>query len=375
MRVIHVDKDAIAELTGPAGGLALLIYWCGDQPVGQAELPFDGEGRLPAGDVAASCPVAGPPSQPARQAVPQSSIVICTRDRPDDLERCLASLGSQSRQPNEVIVVDNASRDDRTRMVAAAAGVTYIREDRPGLDFARNAGARVARHAIVAYTDDDVVLHPSWLERLVDAFDDADVMAVTGLVLPAELETEAQQIFERHWGFGRGYQRIDFGPDFFKRTRATGCPAWEVGAGASMAFRREAFERVGYFDERLDAGAAGCSGDSEFWYRLLAAGWRCRYEPTAVAYHYHRRTIEALARQIRAYMRGHVTALFIQHERTRERGNLRRIWRVMPRYYAARIYRRLRDGRGPHNRFLMEEIQGALGGIVYYYRALRPPPH
>ena len=276
--------------------------------------------------------------QPARQAVPQSSsIVICTRDRPDDLERCLASLGSQSRQPDEVIVVDNASRDDRTRMVAAAAGVTYIREDRPGLDFARNAGARAARHAIVAYTDDDVVLHPLWLERLVDAFDDADVMAVTGLVLPAELETEAQQIFERHWSFGRGYPAHRLRPRLFRthprqsavpHGRSAPAQAWRSG------LRRSSASAISM--SVSTPAQRGCSGDSEFWYRLLAAGWRCRYEPTSVAYHYHRRTVEALARQIRAYMRGHVTALFIQYERTRERGNLRRIWRVMPRYYAGR---------------------------------------
>jgi hypothetical protein len=54
-------------------------------------------------------------------------------------------------------------------------------------------------------------------------------MAVTGLVLPAELETEAQLHFETYWGFGRGYRRIDFSSVFFESDRMRGCPVWEIG--------------------------------------------------------------------------------------------------------------------------------------------------
>ena len=370
--VAAVDAGAPADLRGPPGERALLVFWSGTAPVGQAWARFGGDGWLRASDIAALAPPLPATAPPAAPQPLPCSLVICTRDRPDDLARCLASLGSQSRQPDEVIVVDNAPRDDRTRQVAAAAGVTYLREDRPGLDIARNAGARAARHAIVAYTDDDTVLHPQWLERLLGAFDAPEIMAVTGLVLPAELDTQAQQIFEQCWGFGRGYQRIEFGPDFYASTRADGCPAWRVGAGASMAFRREAFAHVGYFDERLDAGAAGCSGDSEFWHRLLAAGWRCRYEPGSVAFHYHRRDLEALGRQVRAYMRGHAAALLVQHERSRERGNLRRLCLGLPVHFAQQLRKRLRHGRTADTYFLGQEVRGALGGVLYYLRTPRP---
>jgi len=372
VRVAQVDVRAPVDLHGPAGGRALLVFWRGDHPLGQAETLFGAAGQLHASDIAALVPPIEPPYPSSTGTLPRCSLVICTRDRPEELERCLNSLGTQSHRPDEVIVVDNAPTDERTWHVAQMAGATYVREDRPGLDVARNAGARATQHAIIAYTDDDVVLHPRWLERLASAFDAPDIMAVTGLVLPAELETEAQQIFERHWGFGRGYQRFDFGREFFAATRALGCPAWHIGAGASMAFRREAFEHVGYFDERLDAGAAGCSGDSEFWHRLLAAGWRCRYEPSSVAFHYHRRSLDALASQIRFYARGHVAALLVQYERTRERGNLRRIWSTLPHHYAYQFCKRLRHGRAPENYFLGEEVRGTLSGIVYYLATPRP---
>jgi hypothetical protein len=154
-----------------------------------------------------------------------ASVVICTRDRPDKLQRCLASLPQQTWQAREVIVVDNASTDSRTRDVAHAAGAIYVREDRGGLDFARNTGAREATSPIVAYTNDDVLLHPQWLERLVAAFDAQAVAAVTGLVLPAELATEAQRHFEAHWSFGRGYLRQDFDKARFAQHRYGVFPA------------------------------------------------------------------------------------------------------------------------------------------------------
>jgi GT2 family glycosyltransferase len=303
-----------------------------------------------------------------------ASVVICTRDRPDKLQRSLASLPQQTWQAREVIVVDNASTDSRTRDVAHAAGAIYVREDRGGLDFARNTGAREATSPIVAYTDDDVLLHPQWLERLVAAFDAQAVAAVTGLVLPAELATEAQWHFEAHWSFGRGYLRQDFDTARFAKHRYGVFPAWEIGAGASMAFRREIFSYIGYFDERLDVGQAGCSGDSEFWYRIMANGFTCRYEPRSVAFHFHRSTLQSLASQIYYYMRGHAVALFVQWERTGIATNLSRALLRLPGWYAARIMHCLRGVRLPQDRFLREEVLGYLSGIVFYLRHRREGP-
>src|SRR5438034_287760 len=79
--------------------------------------------------------------------------------------------------------------------------------------------------------------------------------------------------------------------------RDRGVPVWRIGCGANMAFRRAAFAKVGLFDTRLGAGASGCSEDSELWYRLLATGGVCHYEPSAVVYHYHRSDWSSLRRQ------------------------------------------------------------------------------
>jgi GT2 family glycosyltransferase len=352
-------------------GSGMVVFWWRGRPVGHLFVddatPTPHSGCIDAGVLAQIRAEEDAAARPQDAA----SVVICTRDRADALRLCLASLPHQTLPPREVIVVDNASRDARTREVALAAGAIYLREDRPGLDFARNTGARRATSPIVAFTDDDVVLHGTWLERLVAAFDAPQVAAVTGLVLPAELATEAQRHFETHWSFGRGYLRQDFDRARFAAAADGVFPAWEIGAGASMAFRREVFARIGFFDERLGAGQAGCADDSEFWYRVLAQGMTCRYEPRSVAFHFHRRTVDALARQIHQYMRGHAAALLVQHERTGIAANRRRALLRMPRWYAGRLFRQLRGARLPEDRFLREEVLGYLSGLWFYLRHRR----
>jgi GT2 family glycosyltransferase len=373
--ILHVNLDAEPEGTARfETAEALVVFWVNQVPVGQIYARGDGP-SLRIADLAREAVdphavlAAGGLQHPGTA---RTSLIICTRDRPDALARCLSSLADQTRRPDEVLVVDNAPSDDRTRAVARAAGVGYVREPRPGLGIARNAGARAATGDIVLYTDDDVVLHPRWVERITAAFDATDIMAVTGLVLPSELETRTQQVFEKHWGFGRGFRRIDFDRDFFARHRPYGCPTWDIGAGANMAFRKTAFAEIGPFDERLGAGAAGCSEDSEYWYRALAAGWRCRYEPSAVVFHHHRRSFDALARQILAYMRGHVAALLVQFERSGHWGNLRRALIVLPARYALRWIGRLMRSRDGSDCLLGQEIRGSLAGVIFYLRAKRP---
>ena len=139
-----------------------------------------------------------------------------------------------------------------------------------------------------------------------------------------------------------------------------------------MAFRREVFDRAGYFDERLDAGAAGCSGDSEFWHRLLAVGSTIRYEPASVAFHQHRRELGGLKRQIFSYARGHTAALLVQHERTGNRAHLRRAFWDLPLYYLRRYVRRFFGQRSDADRFLFAELRGWWSGILFYYRTPRP---
>ncbi len=305
-------------------------------------------------------------SRPVDESV---SVIICTRDRSEQLAKCLRSLQDLSQYPEEILVVDNAPRSDSTRqLVAKMPRIRYILEPRPGLDVARNTGIRKSTGDIVAFIDDDVMVHPNWITRLLQGFNDPKVMAVTGLVLPMELETEAQFIFEKYWGFNRGYRALTFDSRFFEDHRTWGVPVWRIGAGANMAFRRTVFELVGGFDERLDVGAAGCSGDSELWYRMIAGGWTCVYEPAAVVYHNHRRDTDSLERQVYYYMRGHVAALLIQFEKYRHFGNLLRLFIALPAFYVKSFLTGTLKGFGQRRSTLLVEISGYVSGIKFYLK-------
>ncbi|MBA2614501.1 MAG: glycosyltransferase [Actinobacteria bacterium] len=311
----------------------------------------------------------------ANRDAPSVSVVVCTRDRPAVLRECLHSLADCSASADEVVIVDNSTAGSMRDVVEEFPRMTYVRENRPGLSRARNTGIRATSGEIVAFTDDDTTLHGDWLARLRDGFAEPDVMVVTGLVLPAALETESQVVFELvYGGFFRGYQRIVYDKAFFEQTRAHATPVWKIGAGANMAVRRRAFELVGGFDERLGAGAAGCSEDSELWYRVLAEGWRCVYEPGAVVFHRHRADDEELRRQMHEYLRGHVAALFVQYARYGHRGNLVRAFLALPRDFAARAIREYVIRSRPSSGTFAAGLTGYLRGLRLLPLARRSRP-
>ena len=293
------------------------------------------------------------------------SVVICTRNRSHSLQKCIKSLLNQNCLPEEIIVVDNAPSDDSTyKITSQFPSVIYCNEIRPGLDFARNTGARRAKYPIVAYVDDDVLVHAEWCYRVWKAFEDSSIGAVTGLILASSLLAESQQIFEKHWGFNKGYKEILFDKSFLNSSAPK---VWDIGAGANMAFRKSILEDLNYFDERLDVGAAGCSGDSEIWFRMLLSGKIIKYTPLAVAYHAHRETIAQLHKQLFHYMRGSVVAAFIQHEYSKNSGYKKYVYFELPKYY----FLLLRLGF-PNYAFryktIFTEIRGIISGIKFYYR-------
>ena len=296
------------------------------------------------------------------------TVVICTRNRPKQLSACLERLQHQVTKPSEILVVDNASLTDETREVANRfAGVRYVREENPGLDNARNRGVIEAKTDVIAYTDDDTMPNDYWVFRVYETFRDPSVAAMTGLVMAASLETEAEIIFEKHWPFNRGYVTKIYDYNFFSATLKTGPPVWKIGAGANMAFRKDIFEEVGYFDERLDVGAAGCNGDSEQWYRILANGFTIVYNPLAVVEHSHRNSLSDLKKQLYAYMRGFTVAILIQYQTFGHKGNLRHLIKVFPFYYLTL----LRKGFPFYNsqyKTVFSEMAGVVSGLFYYWK-------
>lgn len=292
------------------------------------------------------------------------SVVVCTRDRPQELGGCLDSLLAQKLPPEEIVVVDDGSAGPATRRVAAERPRTVYRRQEPlGLSAARNTAIRAARHELIAFTEDTARHHPLWLERLVQPLEEGAV-AAAGLVLPYEMESEAQYVGERAWSLGHGYRARSFGPAFLDSTPGRAAPVWEIGSGVSMAFRRSALQQAGGFDERLDCGTSSGAGEAELWQRLLAQGWTCRYEPASVAYCRHPRALEDLADAVRARMAGHVAALLIQLERHGRRGDLRRVAIDLPKLLIKLGWSRIRHGRRPHTAMFGAAVQGYCAGLA-----------
>jgi glycosyltransferase involved in cell wall biosynthesis len=246
------------------------------------------------------------------------TVAICTHGRPRLLANCLR--GAMALRPEnradarhfDILVVDNDPPDDTTqRLVDALPGVRYVREPRPGLDFARNRALTEATGTWTAYLDDDVVVDRGWLEGLEEAVaEHPDAASITGLVLPLELATEAQIIFERRGGFGRGCSKLRFsgpaGPD--NPTFPLG--AGIFGAGCNMVLRTDVVRSLGGFDEALDTGPPlPGGGDLDIWSRIARAGHPLVYEPRLLVFHRHRPDKAGLRRQYRSWGEGFMAYL------------------------------------------------------------------
>ena len=237
---------------------------------------------------------------------PRISVIVCTRDRTDRFAASLERLRSLSYPTYEIVVVDNAPRSDAVRRLVDASPESppcrYVPEPRPGLSWARNAGLAVAQGEVVAFIDDDETPDVHWLAEIVRAFAGRpDVGCVSGMILPAQLETPAQVWFERFGGHskGRGFTPATFSRD---GQQSPLYPLPPFGAGGNMAFRAEVLRDLGGFDVALGAGAPTRGAEDTLAISLvMMAGYRVAYQPSAFVKHEHYRDEEGLARQLEGY--------------------------------------------------------------------------
>ena len=295
------------------------------------------------------------------------SLVIPTRNRPAELTDCLGSVLAMTEKPDQILVIDNGpDQPDTRKVVKNFKNVGYVSESNIGASIARNTGVRQSSGDIIAFLDDDELVHPNWLHAIKACFTDPQIGIVTGLVLPAEIETEAQIQFEKRFSFVRGYCRKSYDYKYYLEKKWFGVPVWEIGGSGNLAIRRSVFEKLKGFDQRLGAGAAGCSEDSELFYNALANGYRCNYEPNAVVYHRHRSDIQSLEIQRFNYMRGHVASLLIQFAKYRDTGNLIRLFGILPIVYSGYFIRTLAGDPAFPKGTLLNELAGCLSGLRYY---------
>ncbi len=236
------------------------------------------------------------------------SVIVCTRNRAKPLGAMLERFAEQRFAGDyefELIVVDNCSNAEFGDTLAGfvlrhpflANRLFILREDRAGLSRARNLGLSKASGDILVFTDDDVLVTENWLDEIHREFMNPKLCMLGGRVLLARDTLQDVAIYTPE-------ERLE-----------TKFPSGgSLGMGANMAFRREVFDRVGWFDVRLGAGTFFAGGeDIELFYRALKAGYAFVYAPNVLVYHDHdRETPEQACRLIYGYGKANA-AYIIKH--------------------------------------------------------------
>jgi GT2 family glycosyltransferase len=308
------------------------------------------------------------------------TVVVCSRDRPAQLAMCLNQLRQLRYDAFEVVVVDNAPSDDEPaktfrNVVGDDPRFRYVMEPRPGLSRARNRGVAEASFAHVAFTDDDVLVDPLWLEGVARGFSrDRKAGCVTGLIPSAQLDTQFQRYFDqRVWWSSRVEPHVYDLAETAGESRLFPFDAGRIGTGANFAVDRELIERIGGFDQALGAGSPTRGGeDLDAFVRVLRAGRSIVYEPSAIVWHLHRAAFEELRRQLYGFGMGlsaYVTK-YLADPTTR--------WQLLKRIPPGVLHMLSLWGRGEggsHSSLVLAEARGMMAGPFAYRRARRSAWH
>ncbi len=237
------------------------------------------------------------------------SVIICTRDRPEEIARCLPTVLASDYPQFEVIVVDQSSTDASEKVVAAIGDsrVRYYRQHGVGKGRALNAALARANGDIIAHTDDDCTVPSQWLRRAVAVLaEEPEVGIVFGALAAPPIDWSETFV-------------PTFLPPYYRRLqgRSAFLRVPRIGVGANMVVRRAVHERLNGFDECLGPGSLFRSGDEwDLAYRALKAGFAVLQDPANVVVHWGRRSYaDGSARRIMRNKYYGVGAGFVKHLR------------------------------------------------------------
>ena len=226
------------------------------------------------------------------------SVIVCTRNGSKTLPACLESIKRLRYLKFEVLIIDDGSTDAVPDIIKAYPTVRAFRQEPSGLSAARNLGMKEARGTLLAYTDDDCMVHPDWLIHLARAFtSDEKVVAAGGPNIPPPPRNGTEAVVAAAPGSPAHVLLND--------TEAEHLP------GCNLAIRKTALEAIGGF--RPVFTTAG--DDVDICWRLREAGGTLKYVPGAMVWHHRRFTVSAYLRQQRGY--GRAEALLMKEHPAR----------------------------------------------------------
>lgn len=236
------------------------------------------------------------------------SVIICTRNRPEDVAICLPTILACLRDDWEVLLVDQSdnfkTREIVDRLAMMQPALRYLMTETVGKSRALDIGIAHTKGDLLAFTDDDCEAPLDWLERIVAEFDvspGADVLF--GPVLPSPALSDMQNICVPAWSFPDARDLL---------------PGEVCGMGANMALRRSVLSRLpaGFlFDPALGPGTPFPAGEEgDFVYRLRRAGARAVLRPSLQLFHRAWRTPDRWQAILYGYGVGDA-AFFAKHAR------------------------------------------------------------
>lgn len=263
-------------------------------------------------------------------AQPHVSIILLSLLRQDETRRCIDSLFSHTVLPFEIIIVDMGASEDIVRWLRdletsrAEISVIYNSENE-GTSRGRNQGAQLASAQQLIFLDNDTEVTTGWLEPLIDAISSdpsiaacgAKIVSDDGMVMCAPVQIRST--FE-------GDALIETGLEFTRLIRnddpAVNSPQtlpWYPTTG--LLVKREHFEQVGGFDERLFL----CEEDKDLGLSLSRRGYRTAYIPESVIQHHHvrqdgdyakiRNNLGVILRDVKYFEQKWQCKVFIRHTR------------------------------------------------------------
>ena len=231
-----------------------------------------------------------------------ADIIIPTRGRGALIEETIASIRASEHRAFTLWVIDQSDDDATEQTVTpheqADSRIKYLRIKPRGSSAARNSGAALGDAPFILFTDDDCRVAPDWLATMMRELCDSKTWAVFGRIVPDPVgQTHDQDKASGIWlALKDSPTREEFAGNRFNLG---------FGHGASMGFRRDAYKRLGGFDELLGVGARFRSWpERDFGYRILKRGGHIVYTPDALVYHRHWRAWGDVHQTLRNYAIG-----------------------------------------------------------------------
>jgi len=239
---------------------------------------------------------------------PGLTVIVPAFNEAESIADTIRSLQSQTRPPQEIIVVDDCSTDG-TAAVAAESGATVLT---PPVNTGSKAGAQMfalphVNTELAMAVDADTTLAEDGIELLLEPFSDPAVAAASGAVIPRHVNTL--------WERGR-YVEYLFAFSFFKRIQDHyGKPM--ISSGCFSAYRTEALRQVGGWSTRTMAE------DMDLTWTLFQAGWKVRFLPYAVCYPIEPHDLGIMRKQLRRWSHGFVQNVLLHRRGLLKLGYLR----------------------------------------------------